>query len=168
MTDVPLPPIVPMLLMVLSPGPLRMMAGPLVPVIVLLLVIVSGPVSLMPVAPWMMAPPLLVIWPPPPSVIAVPPLTLSCAPPCMMTVTLVAPACAVIGVVAGLGGLTLQVTVWPVVGVVVGVQAARAGCVAKTMPPANANVSAAARSRPRIAWIESSRDAWRSGGIGSP
>ena len=54
-------------------------------------------------------------------------LTFNCAPESMLIVTFVLPGCATIAVVTGFGGLVLQVTVCPVVGVTVGVQAARTG-----------------------------------------
>src|SRR5262245_57172940 len=88
---------------------------------------VAGPVTLTPRTPWMIAPELLLTCPPPPSTSASPLPTLSCAPDCRLTVTLVLPGCATIGVVTGLGWLLVQVTVCPVAGLSVGVQAARAG-----------------------------------------
>src|SRR5262249_6567489 len=125
-TAVPLPLIVPVLLRTLVPEPPSSTPGPPVPVICPSFPMVSGPEPLIPRTPWMMAPELLVIWPPPPSVMASPPPTLSCAPDSMLTVTLLLPGWAVIPVVTGLGWLLSQVTVWPVVGASVGVQAARA------------------------------------------
>src|SRR6516164_3991317 len=100
--------------------------GPVVPVICPPLSIVSGPVLLMPVVPWMMAPELLLICPPAFSTTASL-LTFNCAPESMLIVTFVLPGVETIAVVTGLGGLVSQVTVCPVVGVTVGVQAARTG-----------------------------------------
>ena len=97
----------------------------------------------------MIAPELLLTCPPPPSTSASPPPTLSCAPDCMLTVTLVLPGCATIAVVTGLGWLLLQVTVCPVVGFSVGVQAARAGP-APQGSAAAASATAEAVERKRI------------------
>jgi hypothetical protein len=114
---------------VLLPAPLITTPGPLLPVICPSLATVSGPVLLIPVVPWMMAPELLFTAPPPPSTTASLP-TFNCAPESMLTVTFVLPGCATIAVVTGLGWLLSQVTVCPVVGFTVGVQLARAGSAA--------------------------------------
>src|SRR5262245_16338708 len=57
----PLPLIWPVLVRLLSPGPLRMTPGPPVPLICPSLAMPPGPVKLMPRTPWMIAPELLVI-----------------------------------------------------------------------------------------------------------
>jgi len=90
------------------------------------LLTVSGPVLLMPVVPWMMAPELLVTCPPAFSTTALL-FAFNCAPESMLIVTFVLPGCETIAVVTGFGGVVSQVTVCPVVGVTVGVHAARAG-----------------------------------------
>jgi len=119
--------IVPVLVRVLLPAPLITTPGPPVPVICPSLAMFPGPVKLTPRTPWMIAPELLLTCPPPPRTSASPPPTLSWAPDSMLTVTLVLPGCETIAVVTGFGGLVSQVTVCPVVGVTVGVQAARTG-----------------------------------------
>jgi len=73
-----------------------------------------------------MAPELLVTCPPAFSMTALL-FTFNCAPESMLIVTFVLPGCETIAVVTGFGGLVSQVTVCPVVGVTVGVHAARTG-----------------------------------------
>src|SRR6516164_6698863 len=116
----------PVLVRVLLPAPLMTTPGPLVPVICPLLLTVSGPALLMPVVPRMMAPELLVTCPPAFSTTALL-FAFNCAPESMLIVTFVLPGCETIAVVTGFGGVVSQVTVCPVVGVTVGVHAARAG-----------------------------------------
>src|SRR5262245_55922829 len=80
----------------------------------------------MPITPWMMAPELLLTCPPAFNATASLP-TFNCAPESMLIVTFVLPGCETIAVVTGFGALVSQVTVCPVVGATVGVQAARTG-----------------------------------------
>jgi hypothetical protein len=88
----------------------------------------------------------------------------------MLTVTLVLPGCATIPVVTGLGWELLQVTVSPVVGVSVGVQAARAGSTAQeSAAVANAKAEAVEhkRARSRGDAVTTSRGAGQSGDEGN-
>src|SRR5215831_8017365 len=129
-TALPLPLIWPVLVRTLSPGPLRTTPGPPVPPICPSLAMPAGPVTLMPLTPWMMAPEALLTCPPAFNTTASL-LTFNCAPESMLIVTFVLPGCETIAVVTGFGWLLSQVTVCPVVGVTVGVQAARTGSTAQ-------------------------------------
>src|SRR5262249_25096726 len=95
----------------------------------------------MPIIAWMMAPELLLTCPPAFNTTASL-LTFNCAPESMLIVTFVLPGCETIAVVTGFGGLVSQVTVCPVVGVTVGLQAARTGSTVQQTVVASAKIDA--------------------------